>query len=782
VPRHSPLDRIDPIHARIGFQNQELSYDVWNGKYRAVGDTCIEDTFRRVANAIMPADEQNEAYEFMVAGLFMPAGRILAGAGTQKRVTLMNCYVSPTIADSLITQVDHEETGVGIMDALSIAAQTQQMGGGIGMDFSPIRPAGAVVRRTNSVSSGILPFMDMWDAMCSTIRSAGDRRGAMMGTLIDSHPDLPAFIKAKHTQGRLTNFNVSILVSDAFMQAVKDDEEWFLYFNVPPAKRDPKLERHDFRGENTERQYVYEIWRARELWDLIIRSTYEYAEPGVIFIDRVNELNNLNYCEEIRCTNPCGEQPLPPNGTCNLGAINLSRIVKEPFTGKASIDWELLKDTVSLGVRFLDRVIDVTAYPTGAQEAEEKAKRRIGLGITGLGDMIAQLVIDYDTLTARQVASQVMETIARTAYATSTHLGLTHGSFPLYNPLGFAEQSFPKKVGKGEVAMRNGVLLTVAPTGTTSVAYGNISSGLEPIFSHQQVRYVRQHDGSYKESGVTFGYTFQMLKALGMENHAALVRTALELPVRAHVLMQGAIQEWVDASVSKTINCPEHMTYEAFREVYTMAYENGCKGCTTYRPSGVRGSVLVDAERQDKPKSDVDESVPQVEKLTETINGIQLPIRPDTLEGKTYKLKWPSMSAAIYVTINHLPDGQPFEVFFASKDARHQEWMTALSVLISAIFRQGTAPDFLISELKSIQSTTDMQFWRQKLYPSLVAAIGAILEDHFHDRPTSILRINEGPSIQLMPKGESCPQCGMPTLVRKEGCKQCTSCGYSACS
>ncbi len=385
---------LDPAHEAIDIYNDEddghklenrLTLDIWHEKYRYGDEDHPFDSHRRVVEGVYAKDPnkeaKNEALEAMQKGLWIPAGRIQAGAGTPNIITLLNCYMCQDIHDSMS----------GIADALRDAMLTMQQGGGIGMNFSTLRPSGAYLRRTGAVASGPLPFMNMWDSMCQTIMSAGSRRGAMMAVMSDEHPDLVEFITAKHKPGKLTNFNMSVLISDAFMDAVKADEDWFLGFDVPRADGNHLFtaEREDSDGPTL--WYAYTKWRARDLWALILENSFEWSEPGVIFIDRINRRNNLRYCETITGTNPCGEQPLPPNGCCNLGAVNLSRLVKNPFTPTASFDYTLLIALTQLGVRFLDNVIDATLYPLDGQAKEEIAKRRIGIGITGLANALAQL-------------------------------------------------------------------------------------------------------------------------------------------------------------------------------------------------------------------------------------------------------------------------------------------------------------------------------------------------------------------------------------------------------
>lgn len=786
------LDRIDPLHAKFPLFDHPFVRHIWESKYRWQDEQTPYDTFKRVAYAIHPMESANPevAYEAMCAGLWMPGGRIIAGAGTTKRVTLLNCYVNQTLEDSLES----------IMEGVSVAARTQQQGGGIGTDFSTLRPEGAILHRTGGRASGPLPFMDMWHSMCSTIMSAGDRRGAMMGTIVDTHPDLPKFITAKQQQGRLTNFNLSILVSDMFMEAVKEDADWQLYFSIPPIE-DTGL--GSFEGDDGQTQYIYSEIKARKLWEQITRTTFEYSEPGVIFIDRVNDLNNLKYTETISCTNPCGEQPLPPHGCCNLGAVNLSRLVHKPFTDSARIDFDLLKEITKLGVRFLDSVIEVTNYPLEAQQEEEFNKRRIGLGVSGLADCLAQLQIRYGSSKAVEITDKIFYTLSQAAYSESIDLAEEKGPFPLWTTELLDHNSWAaQRLDHALLArarkhgLRNGVLLTVAPTGTTSILFGNVSSGIEPVFDHQPKRRVRQLGQDKWETHDTLGYgaaLYERYRQQQLEpgDHGNIgdfglpgyMVTTDDLTIEDHITMQATVQRWVDASVSKTINVSKETTYEQFARVYDLAYSLGCKGCTTYRPSDIRGSILIKAEKPGPldPKTSA----------IITAAGEGLRQRPESLHGVTHKIKWPSMSAALYLTINYTEEGIPFEVFLASKDGRHHDWMTATSLMISALLRKGGDIGFIAEELEQVHSFGDTAFIqgprdsKARFYGSLPAFIGGVLGKYLLEGLVHQAVHSVAPTTKthpaMRPHGEQCPVCRAPGLEHKEGCKTCNSCGFTSC-
>lgn len=768
--------KIDPAHEKFDLLSSPMIHDVWKDKYRWKDET-IDQMYERIAHAIYEKDKSGSnsdveaAYSALKQLLWVPGGRIMAGAGTPKRVTMMNCYVNETVDDSM----------EGIMHALRNTALTLQQGGGIGTDFSTLRPEGALLTRTHTKASGPIPFMHMWDRASATIRSAGDRRGAMMGTMCDTHPDLPKFIHSKRTAGSLTQFNISVLISDAFMEAVKDDEEWVLHFNTPPYERDSSLAEYDFVDDKGIQQYAYSVWKAQDLWRLITENTYEYSEPGVIFIDRVNELNNLYYCETLRCTNPCGEQPLPPHGTCNLGHVNLARIVLNPFTTRAQIDFDLLRDVTRMGVRFLDNVIDVTQYPLEEQRKEELNKRRLGLGFTGLADMLAQLGVRYGSPEAARITEEVVRTMCWEAYSTSADLAKEKGAFPLFDAkqyLGgsnFASLNLPTEIKRKirEFGVRNSLLMTVAPTGTGSIVVGNVSSGGEPVFLHEVERKVLKSTSSaFTDEHTTYiarGYGAEIYRALNpdVKDLPSYMVTAEDLTVEEHVVMQAAAQRWIDSSISKTVNVPKETPYEEFVKVYSLAYSLGCKGCTTYRPSDIRGSVL------SKPGEGTSTAVAE-----------GLPIRPGVLEGATYKISWPSLSSATYLTVNS-QDNHPFEVFLASKDAKYHDWATALTVMISAIFRKGGDISFVAKELQQIQSLNDSSFKEGRNHPSLVAYIGFILEQHLNKlngiEPEPVTKkIDVAPGVEKQ-RGEKCPNCAQFTLVRMEGCKKCGSCDFSTC-
>ena len=555
-----------------------IAEQMWDMKYRFKEydgtpiDLTVHDTWDRISKHLASCEKDpdywaGEFYTALESFKFIPAGRINAGAGTgDRKVTLFNCFVMGTLEDSL----------TGIYDGLKDAVVTMQQGGGIGYDFSTLRPQGAEVKGVASDSSGPLSFMDVWDASCRTIMSAGVRRGAMMATMRCDHPDVEKFIEAKRDPLRLRMFNMSVLVTDKFMDAVKNDTTFDLIFD----------------GK------VYKTIKAKSLWDKIMSATYHYAEPGVIFIDRINAMNNLNYCETIAATNPCGEQPLPPYGACLLGSINLVALLNDDN----SVDKRSLSKTVALAVRMMDNVVDVSKFPLPAQEKEAKDKRRIGLGVTGLADALALAGITYGSEDAVEWTNDIMRSISVFAYQASIGLAKEKGSFPLFD----ADKYLATDNMKGmpdiirsqikQHGIRNALLTSIAPTGTISLYAGNVSSGIEPIFAMSYERKVMQKDGSKVTEVVEdYGVTKWKRDNPGVPLPKSFV-TAQTLEPNAHVRMQAAAQRWVDSSISKTINVPEDINFDDFKKVYMDAYDTGCKGCTTYRPNDVTGSVLTATE------------------------------------------------------------------------------------------------------------------------------------------------------------------------------------------
>jgi len=768
-----------------------ISKQIWDMKYRfksadgSKRESSIEDTWRRIAKALASPEKERkkyeqEFYEALEDYKFLPAGRIIAGAGTKRKVTLFNCFVMGDIPDDMSS----------IFDNLKEAALTMQQGGGIGYNFSTLRPKGAPVHGMGSDASGPLSFMDVWDSMCRTIMSAGSRRGAMMATMRCDHPDIEDFIRAKRDPGRLRMFNLSVLVTDAFMTAVRNDDPWDLVF------------------EGTH----FKTLKARELWDTIMRSTYAYAEPGVIFIDRINQRNNLYYTETISGTNPCGEQPLPPYGACLLGSINLTRLVKDPFETKAHLDLEALVKLVRTAVRMMDNVIDISGFPLPEQNHEAQAKRRIGLGITGLADALIMCGVRYGSDEAVSLTRQWMEALQSAAYLASSSLAKEKGAFPLFDKKKYLGGETIKALDEGiqkEVSIhgiRNALLTSIAPTGTISLLADNISSGLEPVFSFSYTRNVLLPDGTRKAEEVS-DYALRLFRRLKGEDAPLpdyFVDAQILKPMD-HVRMQAAVQEFVDSSISKTINCPEDISFENFKNIYLEAYEQGCKGCTTYRPNDITGAVLETKDpassQQDQAALPLEEPVQRPKDSFEAGGIVYMtkPLdRPGTLPGQTYKLKWPESNHAMYITLNDIiQDGRrrPFEIFINSKNVEHFAWTVALTRMISAVFRRGGDVSFVVEELKAVFDPRGGAWMQGRYVPSLLAAIGDVVETHLiqigflpnpkentSDTEAMVSVMGQPETRNLTGLMRQCPECGEAALVKSEGCDTCTSCGFSKCS
>jgi ribonucleoside-diphosphate reductase alpha chain len=810
-----------------------ISQQIWDMKYRlrapANGgipgepvDKTIENTWARVARALAAPEGEPEHwarrfYEAMEDFRFLPAGRVVAGAGTGREVTLFNCFVLGTIPDDM----------GGIFAHLREAALTMQQGGGIGYDFSSLRPKGAPVKGVGADASGPLSFMDVWDAMCRTIMSAGHRRGAMMATLACDHPDIEAFIEAKREPGRLRMFNLSVLASDAFMRAVEEDAPWQLGFAGTVAK----------------------VLPARELWDKIMRATFAYAEPGVIFIDRINQRNNLWYCETIHTTNPCGEQPLPPYGACLLGSLNLARLIERPFAPGARLDLDRLRRLVPDCVRMMDNVIDISLFPLPQQRQEALAKRRIGLGVTGLADALIMCGLRYGAPEAVAAVEGWMAAIRHEAYRASAALAAEKGPFPLFDRdaylAGETIRSLDEQV-RGEIArvgIRNALLTSIAPTGTISLFADNVSSGIEPVFSFRHARRLLMPDGGRREEEVV-DYAYRLFRRQHGE-HTPLpdyfVDAQALLP-EDHLVMQSAVQRHVDSSISKTINVPADIPFDRFKNVYLQAYAQGCKGCTTYRPNEVTGAVLAprpsafEGAVPDSPGLDPGRGAAGAPPIPARAGSTaaaprepELPLpppappgkpadifeaggviymtqplsRPEALPGQTYKLRWPDSEHALYITLNDIvQDGRrrPFEVFINSKNMEHYAWTVALTRMISAVFRRGGDVSFVVEEMKAVFDPRGGAWMDGKYVPSLLAAIGDVIERHMIEIGF-LPRKRERPTLPAFARTESeasggsliadqrarparmgqCPKCGEAALVRLEGCEECTSCDYSKC-
>jgi ribonucleoside-diphosphate reductase alpha chain len=552
-----------------------VSEDIWLRKYRFRNEAGVEETWARVANAVAAVETNNrhvwaDRYRELLAGYrFLPGGRILANAGAERNATLLNCFVMGTLDDSID----------GLFHSLRESAITLQAGGGIGLDFSPIRPAGAAAVRTGNIASGPVSFMHLWDAMCETMTADRARCGAMMAVLRCDHPDIESFIDAKIETGVLSRFNLSVLVTDNFIHATETDANWPLVFN----------------GQ------VVRVVKAKALWERMLRAAYGTGEPGVLFIDRINHENNLGYAETIHACNPCGEVPLPPYGACDLGSINLTCFIREPFTSRAAFDFDGVAETARLGVRFLDNVLDVSHFPLEAQAEQARAGRRIGLGITGLANTLVMLGLAYDSNEGREFCARVLGTMRNAAYEASVDLAAEKGSFPLFEAGAFLDRPYASRLpetlrdGIREKGLRNSHLLAIAPTGSISLLAGNVSAGIEPVFAASVDRRVRRLDGGYDMMAIE-DHACRLWRERGEEGLPPAFVTAGELPPDAHLAMQETAQGFIDNAISKTINADADMPYKAFAKVFRKAYDLGLKGCTVYRQGSRGEDVLVPSQ------------------------------------------------------------------------------------------------------------------------------------------------------------------------------------------
>jgi ribonucleoside-diphosphate reductase alpha chain len=799
-------DRFKP--SDLALAAQPISEDVLREKYLKNGETSAEQLFQRVAGALAsPETHDQELWRArflanLKAGA-IGAGRIMSAAGTDLEATLINCFVQP-VGDSI--QGFDDEGLPGIYEALRDAAETMRRGGGVGYDFSRIRPRGAAVKKTHSLASGPCSYMNVFDQSCGTVESAGSRRGAQMGVLRIDHPDIFEFVQAKRTPGRWNNFNVSVAVPDRFMALLEQGGQWPLVHRARPSEA---LIAAGAR-QRDDGLWIYRSVDVNELWDTIMRSAYDFAEPGILFLDRMNADNNLAYCETISATNPCGEQPLPPYGCCDLGPIILNRFVTHPFGfgGEAAFDFEAFEEAIALQVRALDNVLDITHWPLEQQAAEARAKRRIGVGFTGLGTTLAMMKLRYDSEPARQLAAQIATVLRDRAYLASVALAQEKGAFPKFDARGYlAPGTFASRLPSHireqieRHGIRNSHLLSIAPTGTVSLAFAdNASNGIEPSFSWTYQRKKREADGSFKSYQVE-DHGWRMYHALGgsTESLPEYFVSALEVAAIDHVAMMQAVQPFIDTSISKTVNVPEDTPYEGFKSLYRLAFEHGLKGLATFRPNAILGSVLTTSAETPAESALGASGDPMREVIVSRPKGA-LPAVAEKIEYWTQE-----GHHTLYIVVSFLPVesaagpmDRAIEFFMpVGQSAQSQQWITSSMRLLSLAARGGFL-DRALSDMRKVawdrgpvrlgtyrkSDGTAVPRWHDSEVSAIAFAIQNIIASHTAQGPvaqlgSAALAQGDMPVSSLaMLQGKKCPECGAHAVIRKDGCDYCTQCGF----
>jgi ribonucleoside-diphosphate reductase alpha chain len=802
-------------------QTQPISQDVLAEKYLKPGETGVEDLYRRVARAL--ASVENEAERAKWEQVFLDnlhagaigAGRIMSAAGTDIQATLINCFVQPV--GDCIQGVD-DEGFPGIYEALREAAETMRRGGGVGYDFSRIRPKGAEVKGTHSMASGPCSYINVFDQSCSTVESAGARRGAQMGVLRIDHPDVMEFITAKRTPGRWNNFNVSVGVSDAFMEAVGQDLPWELVHKAKPSAK--LIDKGAY--QRADGLWVYQTVSVRELWDTIMKSAYDFAEPGILFLDQIGTDNNLNYCETISATNPCGEQPLPPYGCCDLGPIILTRFVRNPFGfgGVPSFDFEAFEKVVATQVRALDNVLDVTFWPLEQQRAESAAKRRIGVGFTGMGNTLAMLCQRYDREEGRVTAAKIAERMRDAAYTASVALAQEKGKFPKFDAKGYLTPgTFASRLPdaiKAQIrkhGIRNSHLLSIAPTGTVSLAFAdNASNGIEPPFSWMYRRKKRESDGSTSEYAVE-DHAWRLYRELGgdVNNLPEYFVNALEMSAGEHIAMMKAVQPFVDTAISKTVNVAADYPFDDFKNLYQEAWRAHLKGMATYRPNSILGSVLDtgstagDAAAAAAAKEAAAPSAP-VDPMRTVIES-----RPKgALSAVADKIEYWTQEGhhTLYIVVSFLPvptgEGdatvdRAIEFFMpVGQNGESQQWITSTMRILSLAARGGFL-ERALSDMRKVAwdrgpvrlgtyqkaDGTHVPMWHDSEVAAIAFALQNIIARRNDRGGAPVAMAPQGqaePELPGMPSsvmaGKKCPECGAHAMIRKDGCDYCTSCGH----